>query len=75
MARIENTIFISYRRADVYTGGDPNASSDFGQKYRVLRGGSWKNFYGEIRSTVRYWYDPSYSDSNIGFHCATSATP
>jgi eukaryotic-like serine/threonine-protein kinase len=26
---------------DVYPGGDKNASTDFGTKYRVMRGGSW----------------------------------
>lgn len=40
---------------DVYPGGDPNASSDFGQKYRVLRGGSWSSIDDLVRSAYRRW--------------------
>jgi formylglycine-generating enzyme required for sulfatase activity len=40
--------------------------------FKVLRGGSWYDSYGElvIRSTYRYWFDPSERYFNIGFRCA-----
>ena len=57
---------------DVYPGGDPNSSSDFGQNYRVLRGGSWFRFDGSVRSASRYWSAPSSVSYNIGFRCSRS---
>jgi formylglycine-generating enzyme required for sulfatase activity len=68
---------------DVYPGGDLNASSDFGQTYRVLRGGSWNSnayynyyYYGDlVRSAFRLRYLPTNIYSYIGFRCAMSATP
>jgi formylglycine-generating enzyme required for sulfatase activity len=40
--------------------------------YKVLRGGSWFDSYGEseIRSGYRYWFDPVDRYFNIGFRCA-----
>ena len=40
--------------------------------FKVLRGGSWYDSYGEqtIRSTYRYWFDPSDRYFNTGFRCA-----
>jgi formylglycine-generating enzyme required for sulfatase activity len=57
---------------DVYPGGDANASSDFGETYRVLRGGSWNNNDGNVRSANRGWDDPAYSDNLVGFRCSLS---
>jgi len=60
---------------DVYPGGAPNASSDFGQKYRVLRGGSWDSLAFDVPSAHRGRSDPSRSYPSVGFRCAISATP
>jgi len=38
---------------------------------RVLRGGSF-NASVFVRSTSRYWFDPSFTDFNFGFRCASS---
>ena len=42
---------------------------------KVLRGGSWKDDYTEIRSVNREAEAPSYSSHLIGFRCARDATP
>ena len=57
---------------DVYPGGDPNASSDFGQKYRVQRGGTWFNDSGNVRAATRWASAPTFSENNAGFRCAAS---
>ena len=49
---------------------DPECS-DTGT-YRVLRGGSWQNLEGHVRSACRYGRDPDYSDKSVGFRCAMS---
>ena len=37
---------------------------------RALRGGSW-NYYGQdTRAAYRYYSDPSYRNSNVGFRVA-----
>lgn len=40
--------------------------------FRVLRGGSWYDSYGDIviRTTYRYWFNSSDRYFNIGFRCA-----
>ena len=57
---------------DVYPGGDANASSDFGQKYRVMRGGSWSGTGNFVRSAYRNRFDPANSYDVIGFRCSRS---
>lgn len=56
---------------DVYPGGNAGASSDFGQKYRVLRGGSWLSAENDLRSASRGWSNSAF-DNYIGFRCARS---
>jgi formylglycine-generating enzyme required for sulfatase activity/RNA polymerase subunit RPABC4/transcription elongation factor Spt4 len=45
--------------------------------YRVLRGGSWNDFYGFLRTSNRFWYLPDDTRSTVGFRCAatTAMTP
>lgn len=57
---------------DVYPGGDKSASTDFGQTYRVLRGGSWNYSVDLVRSAYRGWLDPTSADIVVGFRCARS---
>jgi formylglycine-generating enzyme required for sulfatase activity len=50
-----------------YDGGETDraASAD-----RVLRGGSWGNDAGNVRSAVRIRFDPGHRDGIIGLRCA-----
>jgi formylglycine-generating enzyme required for sulfatase activity len=49
----------------------PKEKPSFGH-FKVLRGGSWYEDPGDsvIRSTYRYWMDPSQRFPNTGFRCA-----
>lgn len=39
--------------------------------FKVLRGGSWEDKNGKsLRSTYRYWLDPSEKRRDVGFRCA-----
>ena len=38
--------------------------------WRVLRGGSWNNLPGEVRSANRYWIGPGYRFGYVGFRVA-----
>lgn len=55
---------------DVYPGGNPSASSDFGQKYHVQRGGSWIDVDYLVRASKRD--SGSLPLDNLGFRCASS---
>jgi serine/threonine-protein kinase len=57
---------------DVYPGGNKAASPDFGEKYRVLRGGAWSLVGSSLRSANRLRYDPATSGVSIGFRCLLS---
>ena len=44
----------------------PSSGSD-----RVLRGGSWRYYDGDdLRVALRYYLDPAYTYSSLGFRCA-----
>lgn len=59
-----------------YPGSDYH-SDDFGEKYRVIRGGGWggvghytlDHFY---RAAYRFYIDPSIGFNDAGFRCAKS---
>jgi formylglycine-generating enzyme required for sulfatase activity len=59
---------------DWYDAYPRNVDSDleYGQKYRVLRGGSWSSVGYGLRTTVRGWANPDFKSPNIGFRCAHS---
>jgi formylglycine-generating enzyme required for sulfatase activity len=57
---------------DVYPGGDQSVSTDFGQTYRVLRGGSWNDLDFNARSADRYGVGPPSASVSVGFRCARS---
>ncbi|TEU17403.1 MAG: formylglycine-generating enzyme family protein [Anaerolineales bacterium] len=40
---------------------------DYGEKFRVLRGGSWSNSRGHARCAYRHWNPPHNSHYNVGF--------
>jgi formylglycine-generating enzyme required for sulfatase activity len=57
---------------DVYPNGT-TTSSKFGQKYHVLRGGSWFVSMHDVRSSERYFVDLTDSFNYFsGFRCALS---
>jgi serine/threonine-protein kinase len=60
---------------DVYPGGDANASTDFGQTYRVLRGGSWDYINNYARSANRNRGTPVVTNYFVGFRCARGTSP
>jgi eukaryotic-like serine/threonine-protein kinase len=60
---------------EVYPGGDPGASPNFGQKYRVLRGGSWEDINNIPSVSYRFLESPNSSYYFSGFRCARSAQP
>jgi formylglycine-generating enzyme required for sulfatase activity len=39
---------------------------------RVLRGGSFTSNFNYLRSAIRSWASPAYSDNYVGFRCAVS---
>jgi formylglycine-generating enzyme required for sulfatase activity len=57
---------------DVYPGGDENASSNFGQTYRVLRGGAWDPYHDFVRAAARGWFVPTSTLNDLGFRCSRS---
>ena len=42
---------------------------------RVLRGGSWFDLPGSLRSAGRVWSSTGYRDNNVGFRVARTLTP
>jgi len=60
--------------------GSTYKSKDFGEKYKVLRGGGWggighyaiHHFY---RTAYRFYINPSYAFNDVGFRCAADANP
>ena len=57
---------------DVYPGGNPNASTDFGLTSRVVRGGSWSGSFNDGRSANRDRGEIFSYFSDLGFRCAHS---
>jgi formylglycine-generating enzyme required for sulfatase activity len=55
---------------DVYPGGDSRVRDDYGQMYRVLRGGSFFDSGYYQRVSNRFRWAPSEKYSNFGFRCA-----
>ncbi|MBI4675712.1 MAG: SUMF1/EgtB/PvdO family nonheme iron enzyme [Chloroflexi bacterium] len=51
----------------MYDGGESNASSDFGEKYRVIRGGSFNFDRSYVRCARRYRDVAVNFNNNIGF--------
>jgi formylglycine-generating enzyme required for sulfatase activity len=57
---------------DVYPNGIPTASTYFGQKFHVIKGGSWVHNMYEARSSNRSYYSVGSDAFNdyTGFRCA-----
>ena len=53
--------------------GNTVPNDDFGEKYRVRRGGSW--YYNRVnaRCALRVRLAPGNGDNNVGFRCASTA--
>ena len=61
--------------ADNYyqTGPKKNPKGPFTSKYRVIRGGSWRDLPNFLRTTRRNYDLPAGRFNHIGFRCAKSA--
>ena len=60
--------------ADDYYTNSPveNPTGPISGKYRVIRGGSWRDFPDFLRSSRRFYELPSGRFDHIGFRCASS---
>lgn len=52
--------------------GSQAKHEDFGQQYRVVRGGSWNCSAYLVRSPCRFRGGPVLRDGNLGFRCAST---
>ena len=56
--------------------GNTDNNSNYGENWRVLRGGSWLDQDFGIRSSIRVWTFPGAASGGFfGFRCAVDATP
>jgi formylglycine-generating enzyme required for sulfatase activity len=60
---------------NVYPGGNPAASADFGAGLYVVRGGSWNENHIVAESFHRFAYAPDAVGDNTGFRCVVDAAP
>lgn len=58
-----------------YSGGNPKADKDFGEKFRVLRGGSFASDPEFLRISNRFYKDPSEASDSVGFRCVRTTAP
>jgi formylglycine-generating enzyme required for sulfatase activity len=42
--------------------------------HRVLRGASWNDPASSLRAAYRFFSDPEYRDSTVGFRCGRTST-
>jgi formylglycine-generating enzyme required for sulfatase activity len=56
-----------------YPGTTYEQAGDFGESYRVVRGGSWDNAAQHLRTTFRQNNEPRLRSDGTGFRCAISA--
>jgi iron(II)-dependent oxidoreductase len=52
--------------------GSEAEHEEFGEKYRVVRGGSWYDNAIYVRTSNRYRDDPSNRYFIVGFRCAST---
>jgi formylglycine-generating enzyme required for sulfatase activity len=53
--------------------GNPFPDENYGERYRLLRGGSWKDHRVGARCAYRDGDPPHYGDDRLGFRCARSS--
>ena len=53
--------------------GNSKPDDDYGEKYRVVRGGSWLNYRDYARCANRGRVAPDFRNSLVGFRCASTA--
>ncbi|HEX2242830.1 MAG TPA: SUMF1/EgtB/PvdO family nonheme iron enzyme [Gammaproteobacteria bacterium] len=54
---------------------DPGYYAAMKQAFLVVRGGSWKSFRFQVRTSERIACDSSYSSFDVGFRCAANVEP
>jgi formylglycine-generating enzyme required for sulfatase activity len=50
-----------------YPGGNPQASDQFGERFRVVRGGAWGDYRWGVRCASRFGFVPVYFVNDFGF--------
>ena len=50
-------------------GGNPFPDEDYGETYKVLRGGSWDHGQVGARCAYRNWFEPRNRIEDVGFRC------
>lgn len=60
---------------DVYPGGDSQTDKNFGEKFRVIRGGSYASAPEFLRISNRFYKDPNESSDSVGFRCVKDTVP
>lgn len=58
-----------------YPGATTDASEDYGEKFRVIRGGSYYSNFADIQTVNRWRISPMDFNDNIGFRCAKEVKP
>jgi formylglycine-generating enzyme required for sulfatase activity len=53
--------------------GNTEISKDYGQLYRVLRGGSFQSKRFDVRCAARHYDKPESGRADYGFRCAKDA--
>ncbi len=54
---------------------DPADPKRPAKTWRVIRGGSWGSYPGQLRAAMRRAWDPFFAGHTVGFRCASSAAP
>jgi len=49
---------------------NPFPDEDYGEIYKVLRGGSWDHGRVGVRCAYRNWFEPRQWNNDVGFRCA-----
>lgn len=49
--------------------GNPFPDEDYGETYKVVRGGSWDHAQVGARCAYRGWFEPKYWNDDVGFRC------
>lgn len=58
-----------------YPDGNPKADKNFGEKFRVVRGGSFASDPVFLRISNRFYKDPNEASDSVGFRCVRTTAP
>lgn len=58
-----------------YPGTDLKADQNYGEKFRVIRGGSFASGAKFLRISNRFYKDPNEASDSVGFRCVRDTAP